>query len=85
MRYAIVSDIHANWQAWTAVRDDIAMQGVECVLCLGDVIGYGPQPQRVLDDVLTVVAVPVAAAITIKRTSGIKEGSAPSDKNALDT
>jgi predicted phosphodiesterase len=53
MRYAIVSDIHANWQAWSAVRDDIYHQGgVDCILCLGDVVGYGPQPRRVFEDVL---------------------------------
>ena len=51
MRYAIISDIHANWQAWSAVRDDILVQDIDCSLCLGDVVGYGPQPQRVLDDV----------------------------------
>ncbi len=51
MRYAIVSDIHANWQAWSAVRDDLRAQKAEVVVCLGDVVGYGPCPQRVLDDV----------------------------------
>jgi predicted phosphodiesterase len=53
MRYAIISDIHANWQAWSAVRDDIYHQGgVDCILCLGDVVGYGPQPARVFHDVV---------------------------------
>lgn len=51
MRYAIVSDIHANWQAWCAVRDDLLAQNVDMVVCLGDVIGYGPAPARVLADV----------------------------------
>ena len=51
MRYALVSDIHANWPAWCAVRDDLRAQQVDAVVCLGDVVGYGPSPQRVLDDV----------------------------------
>jgi len=50
MRYAIVSDIHANWQAWTAVRDDFLKREVNAVVCLGDVIGYGPNPAQVLAD-----------------------------------
>jgi predicted phosphodiesterase len=51
MRFAIVSDIHANWQAWSAVRDDFHAQKADVVVCLGDVVGYGPSPQRVLNDV----------------------------------
>jgi predicted phosphodiesterase len=47
MRYAIVSDIHANWQAWQAVIRDIRSIGVDCIICLGDVVGYGPKPAEV--------------------------------------
>lgn len=50
MRYAIVSDIHANWQAWSAVRDDIHRRGVDTLVCLGDIVGYGPSPTRVFAD-----------------------------------
>ncbi|NQZ66619.1 MAG: metallophosphoesterase family protein [Lentisphaeria bacterium] len=49
MRYAIVSDIHANRQAWEAILADMEKIGVDTVLCLGDVIGYGPEPSRVLE------------------------------------
>lgn len=51
MRYAIVSDLHANLQAWRAVLRDIATQRVERILCLGDVVGYGPNPAEVLESV----------------------------------
>ncbi len=51
MRYAILSDIHANKQAWEVFLSDIAGQSVDSVICLGDVIGYGPMPQAVLDGV----------------------------------
>ena len=50
MRYAIVSDIHANWQAWSAVRDDIFRRDVDTMICLGDIVGYGPSPTRVYAD-----------------------------------
>ena len=49
MRYAIVTDIHANWQSWSAVLSDIRKRGVDSILCLGDVVGYGPSPVKVLE------------------------------------
>ncbi len=51
MRYAIVSDVHANWQAWNAVLLDVRSQRVDRILCLGDCIGYGPDPARVLESI----------------------------------
>ena len=51
MRYAIFSDVHANQQAWEAVREDIVKQGVDTLVCLGDVVGYGPKPLEVLSAV----------------------------------
>lgn len=51
MRYALISDIHANWQAWQAVLADIEATGVDGVICLGDIVGYGPQPAKVLESV----------------------------------
>ncbi len=50
MRYAIIADIHANLAAFTAVLDDIKRGGgVEEVWCLGDVVGYGPDPHQCLE------------------------------------
>ncbi|MEI6563040.1 MAG: metallophosphoesterase family protein [bacterium] len=51
MRYAFISDIHANLQAWRAVHIDIRSNHVDYILCLGDVIGYGPSPAAVLNEV----------------------------------
>jgi len=48
MLYAIVSDIHANLQAWTAVWIDLRSLRVDRVVCLGDIVGYGPNPAEVL-------------------------------------
>lgn len=44
MMVAIVSDIHANIEALTTVMKDIDQQGIDEVVCLGDVVGYGPDP-----------------------------------------
>jgi len=50
VRYAIIADIHANLAAFTAVLDDIARKGgVEEVWCLGDVVGYGPDPHQCIE------------------------------------
>ena len=44
MRYAILSDIHGNIVALESVLGDIETQGVDQVICLGDLVGYGPRP-----------------------------------------
>lgn len=46
--YAIISDLHANLPALTAVLADIDQHGVTEVICLGDVVGYGPFPVECL-------------------------------------
>ena len=49
MRVAVLSDIHANYQALEAVIRDLISQGCERVLCLGDLAMAGPEPQKVID------------------------------------
>lgn len=44
MRMALISDIHANLEALDAVLDHIDKQSIDAIHCLGDVIGYGPDP-----------------------------------------
>lgn len=51
MRYAIVSDIHSNMQAWSSVLLDIRSLNVDEIICLGDIVGYGPNPAQVLASV----------------------------------
>jgi predicted phosphodiesterase len=46
--YAVISDIHGNFEAFQAVMDDLP-EGVERVYCLGDVIGYGASPNECAD------------------------------------
>lgn len=44
MRYAVLSDVHGNLEALEAVLEDAARQGAQRFLCLGDFVGYGPDP-----------------------------------------
>ena len=50
---AIISDIHGNLEALQAVLKDIENQGVEEIYCLGDVVGYGPNPRECVDLVMS--------------------------------
>ena len=45
MRYAIIADIHSNLAAFQAVLEDMERKGgVDEIWCLGDIVGYGPDP-----------------------------------------
>lgn len=46
MRFALIADIHANLPALEAVLRDTASCGAERIVCLGDIVGYGPQPRE---------------------------------------
>jgi len=46
---AIVSDIHANLEALERVLDDIKELGIDEIVCLGDIVGYGPNPKECVD------------------------------------
>lgn len=52
MKRALVSDIHGNLDALQSVLSDIRSQGIDTIFCLGDVIGYGPEPQACIDAVM---------------------------------
>jgi diadenosine tetraphosphatase ApaH/serine/threonine PP2A family protein phosphatase len=44
MRIALLSDVHGNLPAFEAVLDDVDSEGAEEIWCLGDLVGYGAQP-----------------------------------------
>lgn len=46
MRYAILSDVHGNLEAFQAVLADLAREGAERVVFLGDIVGYGANPKE---------------------------------------
>lgn len=48
---AVISDIHGNLQALEAVLRDIKRRGIIEVLCLGDIVGYGANPNECIDRV----------------------------------
>ena len=52
VKRAIISDIHSNLEALTAVLADIREQGITDVCCLGDIVGYGPNPRECIDEVM---------------------------------
>lgn len=49
MRWAIVSDIHANAVAMRNVLADIASRRIDRTICLGDIAGYGPEPSETVE------------------------------------
>jgi predicted phosphodiesterase len=49
LKTAILSDVHANLQALNVVLTDVFSVGVDRIISLGDLVGYGPQPAEVLE------------------------------------
>ena len=49
MKYAIISDIHSNKEALQSVLDDISKNRVDKIICLGDIVGYGPNPKECIE------------------------------------
>jgi predicted phosphodiesterase len=52
LKRAIISDVHGNLEALEAVLADIASQGIDEIDCLGDIVGYGPNPRECVDRVM---------------------------------
>ena len=49
MRYAIISDIHANLEALEKVAESIEEKKIDHIICLGDLVGYGPNPKECIE------------------------------------
>jgi diadenosine tetraphosphatase ApaH/serine/threonine PP2A family protein phosphatase len=60
MKYAIISDIHGNLEALNAVLKDIKRRSADVVVCLGDVVGYYPNPRQCIELVSARASVCVA-------------------------
>ena len=60
MRYGIVSDIHGNLSALAAVLRRLEALDVAMVLCAGDIVGYGAQPNECIERLVEIGAVSVA-------------------------
>ncbi len=49
---ALISDIHSNFEALQAVLEDMNKHNVSEIYCLGDIVGYGPNPRECIDLVM---------------------------------
>ena len=49
MKRALISDIHSNIESLEAVLADVQDQGISEICCLGDIVGYGPNPRECID------------------------------------
>jgi diadenosine tetraphosphatase ApaH/serine/threonine PP2A family protein phosphatase len=52
---AVFTDIHANRQAFTACLDFARVRGAERIICLGDYVGYGADPEWTVETVMDLV------------------------------
>lgn len=81
MRLAILSDIHGNREAFAAVLEDQAARGCDGVVILGDIVGYGPDPEWCCDKAM---ALAQSGAIVIRgnHDEAVTAGSAGMSTNA---
>lgn len=56
MRLGVLTDIHGNRQAFEAVLADVAARGVDQLAVLGDIVGYGPDPEWCVDKLADLMA-----------------------------
>lgn len=86
MKLAVLTDIHANREAFQAVLDDAAAHGAERLVLLGDFVGYGPDPEWCCETVARLVE---EGAIAVKgnhdsAASGGEEGMTSLAGRAMD-
>lgn len=80
MNVAVIADVHANWHALDAVLNAVGHAGITEIWCLGDVVGYGPDPALCVRAVRERCAVVLSgnhelwAAATTIGGSGVIEG-----------
>jgi len=74
VRYLILSDIHANQTAFEAVMTAANGRWEKCI-CLGDIVGYGPDPNESIDRVRALEPVAVVRGNHDKACSGITDAS----------
>jgi len=76
MRWAFITDIHANRQAFEAVLADARAQGATRFALLGDFVGYGADPAWVVEQVMALVA-DGAVAVRGNHDEAVAQGSTP--------
>ena len=73
MRYAIISDIHSNYEALKSVLADISQQHVDRIICLGDIIGKGENAHKCIELVRQYCDVVIAGNTDIRFSSNAEE------------
>jgi len=51
MQYGVISDIHSNLEAFEAALEEIDKRRIDKIICLGDIVGYGANPNECIDKV----------------------------------
>ncbi len=72
MRYLVLSDIHANIDALDAVLEDAGSQSADAVLVLGDLVGYGAEPEMAIDRVRSLAPVAIVRGNHDKVVAGLE-------------
>jgi diadenosine tetraphosphatase ApaH/serine/threonine PP2A family protein phosphatase len=81
---AIISDVHGNLEALQAVLADAAAHQAEAVYCLGDLVGYGPDPMACLELAMTwPVVVQGQFDLAVIRMDGLDGWSAIAARNSV--
>lgn len=86
MRFAVLTDIHANREAFEAVLAEVAGHGIDRIALLGDIVGYGADPEWCCDRASALVD---EGAICIRgnhdnAAAGVAESMSPLARRALD-
>ncbi len=73
MRYAIISDIHSNYEALKSVLSDISKQKVDKIICLGDIIGKGENAHQCVQLIKQHCDIVIAGNTDIRFTCNAKD------------
>ena len=88
MRYLVLTDIHANLEALDACLADARARGYDATLVLGDLVGYGADPNAVVERVRTSSRWRSSAATTTRWRCGIEQAegfnAVASERGAVD-
>jgi len=82
VKVGLISDVHANVLALEAVVDQLKFRGVDTIICLGDLVGYGPSPNETIELIrqeritCTLGAADERIAYSFARRKGVRHGVA---------
>ncbi len=74
MRYLVISDIHGNLEALETVLETLTPIGYDRVLVLGDLVGYGADPNAVVDRVRSLEPFAIIRGNHDKVAAGLEDG-----------